>query len=357
MHEWLARNRKLVAQVIELRAHPRARSWVEEPLPTTRAQLMAHIAKRLGDPRWKPARELVAFARKPTFNLQGEEGLHVFAALLLHAEAADLEPLKGLARTEPIFAQLLASHGNPRDDTDMGEQLRKAVLADPSNAQPRAIYADWLMEQGDPRGEFISAQLGHRPTSITLETAVSWAGDVRAKLRWRAPFANEKAFHVPRYVGGFLSGAAVDSLDGEQAGSADWATLQVLDVHSGDLGGLEQYDLRSLLVFGGLDIEALDRLLTLPLRDRLVGLGVRGRGDDQTVCDRLSRFPRLRFLAWDGAVKPLFEHPVAARLELLAVHEDRRVPRSTRAVVLGTRLYPSRWLPHFDELQRHLTVG
>ncbi len=202
MHEWLTRNRKLVAEVIELRAHPRPRSWTDAPLPKTRAQVMAHIAKRLGDPRWKQAGELVAFAQKPPFSLQGEEGLHVFAALLLHADAADLEPLKGLARKEPIFAQLLASRGSASGESELGARLRKSVLAEPANDQPRLVYADWLMEQGDPRGDFISAQLAHRPAPLDLETAVAWAGDVRSKLRWRSPFANEKAFHVPRYTRG-----------------------------------------------------------------------------------------------------------------------------------------------------------
>ena len=34
----------------------------------------------------------------------------------------------------------------------------QAVLADPDDLIPRLIYADWLDEQGDPRGEFIRVQ-------------------------------------------------------------------------------------------------------------------------------------------------------------------------------------------------------
>lgn len=34
-----------------------------------------------------------------------------------------------------------------------------AILADPEADTPRLIYADWLEEQGDPRGEFIRVQL------------------------------------------------------------------------------------------------------------------------------------------------------------------------------------------------------
>jgi carbon storage regulator CsrA len=36
--------------------------------------------------------------------------------------------------------------------------LLQAILADPDDDAPRLIYADWLEEQGDPRGEFIRVQ-------------------------------------------------------------------------------------------------------------------------------------------------------------------------------------------------------
>ena len=36
--------------------------------------------------------------------------------------------------------------------------FRRAVLADPADDAPRLIYADWLDEQGDPRGEFMRVQ-------------------------------------------------------------------------------------------------------------------------------------------------------------------------------------------------------
>ena len=39
------------------------------------------------------------------------------------------------------------------------EQFQKEILAAPENDGPRGVYADWLQEQGDPRGEFIHVQL------------------------------------------------------------------------------------------------------------------------------------------------------------------------------------------------------
>jgi uncharacterized protein (TIGR02996 family) len=41
----------------------------------------------------------------------------------------------------------------------MRELLEKAISENPEDAAPHAAYADWLTEQGDPRGEFIRVQL------------------------------------------------------------------------------------------------------------------------------------------------------------------------------------------------------
>jgi uncharacterized protein (TIGR02996 family) len=41
----------------------------------------------------------------------------------------------------------------------VGEQLEAALVADPDNLATHAAHADWLIEQGDPRGEFIQVQL------------------------------------------------------------------------------------------------------------------------------------------------------------------------------------------------------
>jgi uncharacterized protein (TIGR02996 family) len=35
-------------------------------------------------------------------------------------------------------------------------ELRAAIRANPNDREPRLVYADWLIEQGDPRGEWIA---------------------------------------------------------------------------------------------------------------------------------------------------------------------------------------------------------
>ncbi|HEX5271780.1 MAG TPA: TIGR02996 domain-containing protein, partial [Gemmataceae bacterium] len=51
----------------------------------------------------------------------------------------------------------------------------RAIIEDPDDDAPRLIYADWLEERGDPRGEFIRIQ---------CELARRGAGDT-ARLRAR----------------------------------------------------------------------------------------------------------------------------------------------------------------------------
>jgi uncharacterized protein (TIGR02996 family) len=40
--------------------------------------------------------------------------------------------------------------------------LEAAIIANPSDRDAYSVYADWLQEQGDPRGELISLQLGYK---------------------------------------------------------------------------------------------------------------------------------------------------------------------------------------------------
>jgi len=44
-------------------------------------------------------------------------------------------------------------------DRDTEQSLLDAILASPEDDGPRAVYADWLQQRGDPRGEHIALQL------------------------------------------------------------------------------------------------------------------------------------------------------------------------------------------------------
>lgn len=64
--------------------------------------------------------------------------------------------------------------------------LLAAIYAAPDDDEPRRVYADWLLQQGDKRGEFIQLQLASAKTldQIKRERAlfVSWSDDWLAEL-------------------------------------------------------------------------------------------------------------------------------------------------------------------------------
>ncbi|MCW5804426.1 MAG: TIGR02996 domain-containing protein [Deltaproteobacteria bacterium] len=66
------------------------------------------------------------------------------------------------SEAEPLLARLVAivEEGQRRE-----EGLRDDVLADPHDDATRAVYADFLLERGDPRGELIALQLAADPAT------------------------------------------------------------------------------------------------------------------------------------------------------------------------------------------------
>lgn len=56
--------------------------------------------------------------------------------------------------------------------------LLEAILADPDNDTVRLVYADWLEERGDPKGEFIRLQCAH---AKKWHEAIFITGDVESE--------------------------------------------------------------------------------------------------------------------------------------------------------------------------------
>jgi len=67
--------------------------------------------------------------------------------------APEAKPAKGKKAT-------VADESGTRDARN--PELEKAILGNPNDRDAYAVYADWLMEKGDPRGELISLQLGNK---------------------------------------------------------------------------------------------------------------------------------------------------------------------------------------------------
>jgi len=118
-------------------------------------------------------------------------------------------------------------------------ELLDAIYAAPDDDAPRSVYADWLLERGDPRGELIALQLERART-----------GDLEVSLRERALLKTYQrdwlawvweALFPPsvRLERGFLHAASVDvrgveRLAARLTGDRRWRTvrsLAVLDAH------------------------------------------------------------------------------------------------------------------------------
>jgi uncharacterized protein (TIGR02996 family) len=77
----------------------------------------------------------------------------------------------------------------------LSDELFQEVLAHPHSDDPRRVYADWLSERGDPRGEFIAVQcelarffdprLAERERELLAEHGQAWVAELGLRKRER----------------------------------------------------------------------------------------------------------------------------------------------------------------------------
>src|SRR5262245_64243242 len=68
----------------------------------------------------------------------------------------------------------------------------QAVVENPDDDAPRLMYADWLEERGDPRGEFIRVQVALARSAEDDERRPEWTAREKVlldlyKSEWTAP--------------------------------------------------------------------------------------------------------------------------------------------------------------------------
>lgn len=102
--------------------------------------------------------------------------------------------------------------------------FERAVLQDPDADEPRLAYAEWLAARGDPRADFIRAQLALAQAHRAHAGVSEWAGPhdlSKAHLEqhgalWRLPlepFVIEGIVSKPRFYRGFIEHVAMDAAD------------------------------------------------------------------------------------------------------------------------------------------------
>jgi uncharacterized protein (TIGR02996 family) len=116
------------------------------------------MIERFTDPRIIPALE-AAQSRAHPWWYDRDFRPHVDAAITrLRAARPSLDAptLEALERVEAHFSE---SKSREQDKSRGEAELLAAIYARPDDVQARAVFADWLTERDDPRGELITLQL------------------------------------------------------------------------------------------------------------------------------------------------------------------------------------------------------
>ncbi|MFO0740989.1 MAG: TIGR02996 domain-containing protein [Labilithrix sp.] len=229
--------------------------------------------------------------------------------LVQEARAAGWNP-RG---TAPTFAHELQGpfldapdrRKRPRPEPVDHDEHLAAIRAAPDDDAPRLVYADWLLERGDPRGELIVLQCGprteesrRREAELLREHELQWLGAVAyvtRTRRWRRGFVVEA--ELTRRERGVVAPAI---------GDERWWSIRVLDARGAFLDPLEHAQIVAGAGFDDLDVlkieaEALEHLLRegdgwVP---RLLEIHPPGPVDFAAI-EQAARAPRLRELRLFG---------------------------------------------------------
>lgn len=111
--------------------------------------------------------------------------------------------------------------------TDPGERLFAEICARPDDDQPRLVYADYLQERHDPRGELIALQLSgtdlERQEKLIAAHAKTWLGPV-APIAWIEGTHFDRGFPSEIWLNDARNVDAVERVVGHSV----WATVRRL---------------------------------------------------------------------------------------------------------------------------------
>jgi uncharacterized protein (TIGR02996 family) len=190
-------------------------------------------------------------------------------------EELSAEELKVLARIETAVAGTMVS----------GEDLLAQIYERPDDLGLRLVYADWLVERGDPRGELITLQLRRAegqgtPADLRREGVLlrsyrkTWLGGIAAAVDKHVVFER-----------GFASSCRIvdPSLVPATVGRPEWSTVEELIFHGArralaDLAGHPV--MRSLRALTA-EVSVLAALVSGKVVPPLVRLGVEPAHDHQ----------------------------------------------------------------------------
>lgn len=193
---------------------PRLASWVLAALadppfcsPTSGPFLdaLAKAIIRLRDPRLDarlPAIKAILIARV------SRKPIYTSVIAILEKGAKKLKPLPPPPAVEAALEASLATELAPlRSSFVNRESLLAEVYARPHDDAPRMVLADFLLERGDPYGEFITLQLARgrhgeaspREQALLKRHGKEWLGNLATVLRFN------KSYSDTEFTRGFLA--------------------------------------------------------------------------------------------------------------------------------------------------------
>src|SRR5262245_46808930 len=120
------------------------------------------------------------------------------------------------------------------------EAMLRLIIASPEQDGPRLIYADWLAERRDPRGEFIRVQceLARLPQADPRRAELQGTGDALLKSH-QHEWVGELKRQVSgfRFHRGFVETIFIDALSFLQSAESIFRAAPIRHVHLLDVSG------------------------------------------------------------------------------------------------------------------------
>jgi len=145
----------------------------------------------------------------------------------------------------------------------IADRLLREVYDDPASDGPRLVYADFLQQAGDPRGELIALQLQPALTRAQDKRVQALVRDKQNLARWLGPLV--AVVRAPVFARGFLHACKVELATAKHhALLADpaWATVE--QVRAIDPAVLVSPAMRALRHVVGMPVEQLVSLVAHP---------------------------------------------------------------------------------------------
>jgi uncharacterized protein (TIGR02996 family) len=334
--------------------------------------LLAYVEEAM-DVRTLPMLEADLEREKTTYWRQGTR--HIVASTAAQIERAfDASGPKLSSEDEAIVAELESIFASDRTreqtDTKREADFLEAIYAAPDDDTPRAVFADWLTERGDPRGELIALQLAGASTEKTRKREASllkkhgkaWVGDLETGL----------SKHGRVFERGFLARAVLDT-DGhpktppkvfsDVAWATVWSVRFAFSIEWHTLGAqlLALPSMRWLRDIAGVSVETMCSLARAEPRPRIesieVDLASDANDSTRAMLEEIAAtraLPGLKTLAVQGEAERallLLDGPLGQQLEHFRIIGPD-VPLLSIARWIDARSLPLREILVTDTRQR-----